>query len=101
MRKGTTPTLVFTLDLETALLKSIYLTLQQGTLQVTKTGEEMRLLEDGCSVAVTLTQEETLQFVAGQFVSVQVRAVTQNGEAVATNILDVPMEAVLLDGVIT
>ena len=48
-----------------------------------------------------MTQEETLKFEEGGNVEIQLRAVTTTGAALASNIVALPVERILLGGVIT
>ena len=66
MRQGTTPTLVIhTSGLELEKLTSLYLTIEQNGTTLTKRMEDLEIEEN--TVAVTLTQEETLQFMPGRY----------------------------------
>lgn len=82
MRRGTTPTLQITVtgltDIE---VQNLYLTLRQGQ-------------------TTTLTQEETLSLVAKVDVALQLRVLSTNNTAYASNIVTVPVEAILKEGVI-
>lgn len=100
MRKGTTPTLRLVLDIDTAYLAKCWVTLRQAGQKITKTGADVVRGEDGKSLSLTLTQEETLGFAAGGSVEVQLRAIATTGEAVASEIATVPVDGILMDGVI-
>mgnify|MGYP007005321278 CR=1 FL=1 len=56
---------------------------------------------DGDMLQVALTQEETLKFMAGAEINVQLRVLSKSGTAYASNIVTVPVGEVLKDGVIT
>ena len=56
---------------------------------------------DAKTLTVTLTQEETLKFEEGGNVEIQLRAVTTTGAVLASNIVALPVERILLGGVIT
>lgn len=105
MYRGTTPTLKIKVigkngnappDIQT--FKSVYVTMKQGERELTKTDDDV-VKEDGNILSVYLSQEETLMFGKGH-VDIQLRAVTDNGVAVASNIKMAFMEQVLKDGVI-
>ena len=51
-------------------------------------------------VSLMLTQEETLSFVADEPVKIQIRGRYPDGSAFATNIVTVPINNVIKDGVI-
>lgn len=98
MRRGTTPTLELTLD--TSLIDCEYhVTIENGRRQFTKREGDCQLSEDGMTISVTLTQEETLSLDASQPVRVQVRF-KANDTAYATSIARTSVEDILLEGVI-
>ena len=100
MTQGTTPTLVFELDIEPGTLVSLYLTFRQGYgREVTR--REDSITADNDAKTLTVTQEETLKFEEGGNVEIQLRAVTTTGAALASNIVALPVERILLGGVIT
>lgn len=99
MRRGTTPTLQITVtgltDIE---VQNLYLTLRQGQTTIEKT--ESGVTIDGEVISATLTQDETLSFVAKVDVALQLRVLSTNNTAYASNIVTVPVEAILKEGVI-
>lgn len=100
MRRGTTPTLkIKVIGMDVALFKSVYITIKQGSKELTKTNGDIEI-KDGNILSVFLDQEDTLKFLGGH-VDIQLRAVTDNGLAVASDIKRMSMERVLKDGVIT
>lgn len=85
MRQGTTPTLIIhTSGIELKKLTSLYLTIEQNGTTLTKRMEDLEIEEN--TVAVTLSQKETLQFTPGRY-QVQIRAITDEGVAIASPIL--------------
>ena len=100
MRRGTTPTLVFTVEpvLDLSTLAEAWLTIYQAGEVATKTLPELTQTENGFSV--TLTQDETLRLYAGAGCRIQLRAATGQGAALASNILRVPVAGILKDGII-
>lgn len=100
MRRGTTPTLVFTVEpvLDLSTLAEAWLTIYQAGEVATKTLPDLTQTENGFSV--TLTQEETLRLCAGAGCRIQLRAATGQGAALASNILRVPVGGILKDGII-
>lgn len=96
MRRGTTPTLQISCDLDLEHCKVVWLTLKQMKVEITKQLTDMTLTEDGFSV--TLSQEETLKLAAGGKLQIQLRALTQDGVAVASNVETVLVDAILKDG---
>lgn len=99
MRRGTTPTLQITVtgltDIE---VQNLYLTLRQGQTTIEKT--ESGVTIDGEVISANLTQEETLSLVAKVDVALQLRVLSTNNTAYASNIVTVPVEAILKEGVI-
>lgn len=90
------------LDIEPGTLVSLYLTFRQGYgREVTRREDSITADNDAKTLTVTLTQEETLKFEEGGNVEIQLRAVTTTGAALASNIVALPVERILLGGVIT
>lgn len=100
MFKGTTPTLIFTLPFDTSLIKSLYITFVGSDDEpvLEKAIEDCTL--DGSSVKIKLTQEETLSFEESTSARVQLRVLTNEGEAMASKIYSVQINDILKDGVI-
>lgn len=99
MIRGTTPTHTFTLPFDVDLIKSLRVIYQQNDETVL-----IKTLTD-CAVAgnvisYKLTQEETLQFAQNAKVSIQIRVLTNDGDALASRICTVGVGACLEDGVI-
>ena len=80
-------------DCQSALLCS-----DCGEVLAERTLAECDVMED--VITVTLTQKETLSFVAGERVQIQVRALTQKGEAFASRILRVGVTDCLCEEVL-
>ena len=99
MRRGTTPTISITVKgLSDIQINKAYLTLKQRGTVVEKTEADMEI--DGDILQVALTQEETLKFMARAEINVQLRVLSTNNTAYASNIVTVPVEAILKEGVI-
>lgn len=97
MTRGTTPDYVITVeDMESLAGSSVYVTLRQGDVVVTKETDDLAI--EGNQITVCLTQEETLAFSEG-YAQMQVRGVT-TGDAWASAIVDVPVKQVLLEEII-
>lgn len=101
MRRGTTPTITINVTGETFDNSTMYVTIEQSTLQITKTGDDIEVYptEDGCTVALFLTQEETLKFAQGS-ARLQIRWITSDGVAQASPIKNISVDPILLEGVI-
>ena len=99
MVRGTTPTLEFTLPFSTELLAEAYVTLSQNKkVVVDKSLEDCECNENRLSVK--LTQEETLLLDSDHKTEIQIRARTNEDEALASDIITVSTDRILKDGVI-
>ena len=99
MYRGTTPTHTFTVDADLTECVVMYVTYSQGhSVVVEKSIDDCTITTD--SVTVTLTQEDTLHFIAGLPVRVQIRAGWAEGTRIASNILVTSANAILKDGAI-
>lgn len=97
-RRGSTPTHTFNVNVDLREA-TVYVTYsQRGQVIVEKTGDDLTITEE--SVTLSLTQAETLQFNNGR-VEIQIRYVTADGFADASNIIIVDTERILKEGVIT
>lgn len=99
MIRGTTPKHTFTLPFSTESVASIRILYRQNKqLILTKTGEDVVLT--GNTAEVTLTQEDTLAFTSGHKVEIQVRVLTLDDTALASDIYTVSVGCCLEDEVI-
>lgn len=101
MRRGTTPTLTFTTPYEASLIDGGFLTFRQGkrtVLDISLTDQAVTIEDE--AISVTLTQEQTLLFSSEKFAQAQIRASLSSGKAVASNIVQIPIGAILKNGVI-
>lgn len=100
MTRGTTPTIVLKLKTELQMkeMKQIWVTLQNLVYEKTFTKETLQILTDN-SIAIQLSQEDTLKFVEGT-IEVQVRILTMSDKAYATNIKTLSIKKILKEGVI-
>ena len=99
MIRGTTPTLEFFLPFNAGVLAKAYITFEQnGAVVLEKTLEEC--VCSGEKITLKLTQEDTLKLKSGSFSEIQIRAKTQAGEALASNIMRDSTMRILKDGVI-
>lgn len=104
MKRGTTPTHVFTLPFDVGTVKAMQIIYEQ------KQGEEeavtlMKSKSDctlsGNTVTLRLTQEETLKFAYGFPVRIQMRVLTNSDDALTSRIMTVRVEDCLSDEVLT
>lgn len=103
MRRGSTPTNVFTLPMDLSQA-TVYISYEQGNrIVIEKTNADLTFAEDQqthtFTITLTLTQEDTLKFTPGN-VNIQIRYVFANGDADASNIIKTTAERIIKDGVI-
>lgn len=99
MIRGTTPTHIFETDLSTENLKNIQIVYVQGRkIVVEKRYRDCTL--DGKKITIRLSQEETLLFDSSQSVEVQLRVLTNGGDALASRIMRVHCRECLSDEVL-
>lgn len=97
MRRGSTPTNTFDVDLDLRNATVFISYEQDGAVVLEKTGEDLAVGES--QIALTMTQEETLKFHPGK-VFIQIRYVFPNGSADASEIIQTTFERIIKDGVI-
>ena len=101
MFRGTTPQLIFHINFDTSRIKQLYVTIKNERKEPTvieKTIEDCEL--DGEIISTTLTQEETLQFKGNEKINIQLRILTNEDIALASQLFPLTMEKILKDGVI-
>lgn len=98
MRRGTTPTNTFTVDVDLTSAVALYITYKQGArVAIEKAIDDIDITSK--ALTVTLTQQDTLKLQKGD-VDIQVRVRFPDDKALASDIITVPVERVLKDGVI-
>lgn len=85
MKRGTTPTHVFTLPFEVNLIEKVMVIYAQNNVEVIKKEKEDCEM-NGRQVSVTLSQEETLRLSQTANVEVQIRILTNKGNALASQV---------------
>jgi hypothetical protein len=99
MIRGTTPTLEFTIPFDTSMLAEAWVTLSQSDkIVIDKALEDCKC--DDRKLSVRLTQEETLKLDCNCKTEIQIRARTNAGDAIASDIITVNTNRILKDGVI-
>ena len=98
--RATTPTITFTfteqsLDLTSAA--NVYVTFAQGSKAITKTGEDLTV--QAKSIAVSLTQQETLQFSEGS-VEAQANWTDASGNRACSEVVSIALTKQLLKRVV-
>ena len=102
----TTPTLSLTVEGVDLTGMDIYVSLEQGQKELTKTGEDLIIepivgeATTDTKITFTLTQEESAFYDFGKSVSVQVNWISSSNVRDATEIKTIPVMRNLLDEVI-
>ena len=99
MRRGTTPTHEFVVDVDMTSATAIYITYKQREKVVLEKNIDDITVTD-TKLMVTLSQEETLMFNINNIVEIQIRAKMDTGEAIASNIIKTSAQRILKEGVI-
>ena len=100
MKRGTTPTHTFSVDVDLTSATVIYLTYKQGNETIVER-DISNMTVTSNSIQVRLTQEETLAFNTAVNIQIQIRAGFSDGSRIASDILTVsPAGQILKDGVI-
>ena len=102
MIKGTTPTLHFNLPIDTSVIVSAEIVVEyvdsNKSVTIVKTTDACTIGEN--YIETVLTQEETLQLPAPTTVNIQLRILTNDGTALATEIQKVSVKRLLKEDVI-
>ena len=101
MTRGTTPTIVLTLDTDLPLndIAELWVTFKASTVEVTKSLSDVSLDSVNKKITLELSQEDTLKLYNCKC-EVQVRFRTGNDLAYATSIASVDINRILKEGVI-
>ena len=100
MRRGTTPTFTLTINnkgFEMSDIKKWYITLKQCYVEITKSNDDITI-EDNV-IKFTLKQQETLKFMSGE-IDIEIRALTKDNVAIASDIKTITINRILLNEVI-
>lgn len=99
MRRGTTPTHIFKSDVDLTDAVEIFMTYKQsGKIYIEKTIEDMEVSQD--EIRIKLSQTDTLALSTMEYVEIQCRAKFPDGAAIASNIINAPVQKILKEGVI-
>lgn len=99
MVRGTTPTHQFALPIEPDMIQTLQIIYaQKGEIVLTKGKDDCTF--DGKSVSVKLTQQETFLFDEDEYVKIQFRVLTNDGDALASHIMRVTCDECLSDEVL-
>lgn len=101
MRRGTTPTLTFTTPYTADLIVSGYITFKQrGAIVLDVPLSNLNVEVADNAISITLSQEQTLAMTTASPCAAQIRAILTSGKAVASNIVEIPICAILKEGTI-
>ncbi len=99
MRRGTTPTLNFQTPYAAELVASGYITFKQrGQIVLDVPISDSSVTVSDNQVSISLSQEDTLAMTTADTCKAQLRLMLQSGKAVASNIVDIPICAILKEG---
>lgn len=97
--RGTTPTNIFNVNVDLTDAEDIIISYaQKGNVVINKFIEDIDITEEALST--TLTQTETLKLDAAYNVDIQIRALFDDGTAIASDIISVDVGKILYEGVI-
>lgn len=85
MIRGTTPTHTFTLPFDTSMISKLRVIYQQSDRTVLVKTEKDCTME-GNTISYKLTQAETLRFDSNTTVEIQIRVLTETGEALVSRV---------------
>lgn len=97
--RGSTPTHSFTLPFNMSMVEEIRISYSQGNKKIlTKTLRDADVSENG--IFITLSQEETLKFKAGENAEIQLKIKTTSEKVINSNIIYMLVEETLDEEVI-
>ena len=99
MIRGTTPTHTFNSKIETANIRSLRITYNQGDKTVLEKTESDVIMSD-TAIKVKLTQEDTYKFQANVPVQIQMKIKTTSQDVLASRIKTVSVAAILNEEVL-
>lgn len=102
MRRGTTPTHIFTVPFPLININKVKLIYSfRGRQILVKTRDDLTLIgkDDQTEISFTLTQEETLAFYS-DFAEIQMRILLDSGKVVASDIVQMPVTKILDESIL-
>ena len=94
MRRGTTPTHIFKVDIDTASIKEIKITYSQNDKIVLVKRTDDCTMTPG-EITLKLTQEETFKFDYTDYLYIQIRILMIDGECLSTDLIMVSVKKCL------
>ena len=99
MIRGTTPTHIFNLQIETETIKKVRVTYAQNDrILVEKTENDVTLTPT--AIKLTLKQEDTLKFAANMPVQIQLKVLTSGDVVLASPVKTIPVRVILNEEVL-
>lgn len=100
MIRGTTPTHIFTLPFDTSIITEVRVIYSQNDAELfTKPTADVEM--EGTELRVKLTQDETFKLDSAYPVQIQLRVLTEGGDALATDVYRVSVDKCLSNEVLT
>ena len=101
MRRGTTPTLIFTIPYAASMIESGFITFaQRGVVCLEKRIDDEAVELDDYQIQVFLTQNDTLAMTDAAELKIQIRLKLTKGIAVASQVMKTKVGEILKGGVI-
>ena len=94
MIRGTTPTHIFKLPIDTGGIKQLRITYSQFGKPVLE-ATEADVTMDGSEIRYRLTQQDTLKFDTKTYAELQLKVLTSDGNVLASRIMKIPVEQIL------
>lgn len=99
MVKGTTPTHTFNVPLDYSSIKTVKIIYSQRDKEVLVKRTEDCTIESG-KISTKLTQDDTFKFECNTIVTIQIRVLTTDGDALASDLIMVNVGKCLDDEVL-
>lgn len=101
MIRGTTPTLIFKTPYTADQIELGYITFaRKGTVFMDIPFTDDRISVNDNSISLTFSQSDTLKFNSRAVYEIQLRILLDDGLAVASNIMTMPVDSILKNGFI-
>lgn len=99
MIRGTTPTHIFHLKIDTSTIKELRITYVQYSKTLVEKSEKDVTME-GSEIRLKLTQEETLKFSRSTPVRIQLKVLTTDNTVLACPVKELPVDDILNEEVL-
>lgn len=99
MRRGTTPTHIFDVSIDTTQIKQLRVIYQQDSRNILTKTESDCLIEPN-RITIKLSQRETLAFVDDVIVKIQIRALLNDDTSIASDVMRVSCKECLSEEIL-